>query len=119
MFQLVHDLVLPEDALIAHTCDNPACVNPEHLFLATPKDNSADMVRKQRGARGLRHGSKTHPERFRRGATVGTAKLTEAAVLEIRARRAEGEYEYVLAEHFGVSQSNIHMIVTRQTWAHI
>lgn len=47
---------VPDDMYVCHTCDNPGCINPEHLFLGSPKDNALDMANKGRH----RNSRKTH-----------------------------------------------------------
>jgi hypothetical protein len=55
---------IPDDMGICHRCDTPPCVNPDHLFLGTQKDNMADCAAKGRLATGEQHGSVTHPQCF-------------------------------------------------------
>lgn len=53
-WELANDTSIPEGMLVRHTCDNPPCCNAEHLVLGTPAENSHDMVRRGRSARGPR-----------------------------------------------------------------
>lgn len=92
-----------------HRCDNPACVNPAHLFEGTHADNMADMVAKGR----LR-------QEGRPGTANPNAKLTEQGVRDIRANWVLCRTTYdELAERFGVNRTTIHRVVERIDWRHI
>lgn len=96
----LHRGVIPEGMLVLHKCDNRLCVNPAHLYLGTPKDNTQDMIRKGRN-------SNTVPA-IRKANT----KLTDTQVAEIRRKYEEGDVpQRSLAKEYNVSVSRISELV--------
>lgn len=92
----------PKHLEAAHgPCHNPLCCNPRHLSWLTRKENSADM---------LRDGTSN------RGEAQGSSKLTED---EVRAIRADGRVQTVIAKAYGVNQALVSLIKNRKRWAHI
>jgi hypothetical protein len=91
---------IDDGLFVCHTCDNPSCVNPSHLFLGTLQDNVDDMMVKERNVRGR---------------NVNTCKLTEDDVLEIR-KLAGNLSTKELANRFGVSDTTIWQIANRKSW---
>ena len=87
---------------VLHQCDNRKCVNPNHLFLGTKKDNTNDARRKGRIAcRSVRKPSKNS---YNSGTSNGRAKLTEEDVVKIRELYASGQYTVIgLAKQYGVA----------------
>lgn len=119
----IHNGPIPEHdsyhgTMVCHHCDNPSCVNPEHLFIGLANDNVQDMVKKGRNrcGIGMRHGSKTKPDRKPRGEMSGASKLKTVDVLAIR---ESTDPLVVLADRFGVTASNIATIRKGKTWRHI
>ncbi len=119
--------VIPLGLFVCHHCDNPRCVRPDHLFIGTLKDNTADMLAKGRGfvtrpenkkrkVPPERHGSRLHPERYR-GELNGRAILDRKQVEEIRARYAAGGVsQFVLSDEYHVAQTTISAIVRGLRW---
>lgn len=95
---------IPDGMRVCHGCDNPACINPKHLFLGTQAENIDDMVAKGRQARGAR---------------VCGAKLIEADILVIRAAEGGRGLNSELARRFGVSGQQIADIRAGKYWAHV
>lgn len=91
----------PLGQCVCHRCDNPTCVNPAHLFLGTRDDNNQDMVRKDRHARGEKHGA---------------ARLTAD---DVRAIRASTATAVSLAPKYGISDRMVGKIRKREAWTHI
>ncbi len=113
---------IPIGVCVLHRCDNILCVNPEHLFLGSQADNIHDMVSKDRHTYGATHGSRTKPERVRRGSNHGMSKLTEQDIISIRAlyRYRSSEFgSYGLARRYGVSQHLIMCILKNKNWKHV
>lgn len=98
----LHAGPIPQGMFVCHRCDNPPCVNPAHLFLGTPADNSADMLAK---GRCRSHGVLGPCPKLR--GQRSAAKLTLAQLDEIwRAAGSQTE----ISERFGISQSHVSRI---------
>jgi hypothetical protein len=92
---------IPSGMLVRHRCDNPLCVRPDHLLLGTDQDNIDDKVSRGRQAKGER---------------VGSAILSDANVVEIRAIYERGEsHQAGIARLFGVDRRTINRIVHYQS----
>jgi hypothetical protein len=92
---------IPPGIEVCHRCDNPPCVNPDHLFLGTHADNFADAVAKGR----MHPGSKNY-----------NALLSESDVRLIRQMAAEGTQGVALARRFGVHPNTIYAVLRGRTW---
>lgn len=112
---------IPNGLRVLHQCDTPACINVDHLFLGTDRDNVRDMMAKGRAhMRGWPKGDKNHM-RINKGLLAGErngfAKLTGADVAEIRRLYAAGHRQVALATQFCVRQCHISRIVRGESWA--
>lgn len=100
----IHNGPISEGMLILHKCDNSTCVNIEHLFIGTQRDNVQDMIRKRR-------------HKVLRGSANPGAKLNEFKVVQIRDLYEEGGTSYAkLAREFHVSPKLIELVVKRIVW---
>ena len=95
---------IPLGNVVRHKCDNPKCINPEHLELGTHKQNMNDMVSRNRSAKGSHNGS---------------SRLSEADVRKIKNMRSEGKTYKRLSNEFGVSITSIHLICSGKKWKHV
>lgn len=107
---------LTKDEHALHSCDNPPCCNPAHLFPGTNLDNIADKIAK---GRATPVPSITHPERLPRGSQHYKARLTEQIVRDIRRDLGNGISQQAIAERHNVKQPTISDIAIGKTWKHI
>jgi len=119
-FMANHNVEITSDDLVLHKCDNPKCNNPDHLYRGTFKENSNDMMSRNRNGGQFKIGHRNSPEHIVRGEESVAAKLTNATVLEARARYKSGEMGYKrLAKIYGVGPSTMKNALSGKTWAHI
>lgn len=94
----------PKELKVCHTCDNPACCNPLHLFIGTHQDNMDDKVRKGRQYRGEQQWG---------------SRLSEKDVVMIRSLWKMGTHPRQLELQFGVSRGAIDKIIYNINWRHL
>lgn len=92
------------DLIACHTCDNPPCCNPAHLFWGTQTENCQDSMIKGRKAK---------------GEGTWTSKLTEELVLQIRAEVLMGKATADMAIEYGVSRVTISSVARGHTWKYL
>ena len=97
---------IPQGMQVCHSCDNPSCCNPEHLWIGTSNDNTRDSIKKGR-----------RPNEKKRAIAAG--KLTEEQVKEIRESFKNGSSPKELHEKYKISQSQISGILTYRFWRHV
>ena len=107
-------ITIPKGYVVMHKCDNPSCVNPEHLQVGTIQENNLDKLTKNRQSKP-------------KGMRNSRSKLTDDQVREIKSRAIVGHRSGYnngsnlkqLAEEFNVSIETIRLIANTQTWSHI
>jgi hypothetical protein len=100
---LAHNRKIPKGYVVRHTCDNPPCINPDHLVTGTAAANNRDRAKRGRSA-------------DFNGENAPNAKLTWPEVDEIRERLAAGESQGSLGRKFNVSRKTISKIAHGETW---
>lgn len=106
---LITNGYLDNNKFICHSCDNPSCVNPKHLWEGTAADNNADCRNKNRAV----------PPPDQKGENHSQHILTEHQVLDIRKKFENGIKQAELMRMYGISRNAIHKICQRKTWKHI
>jgi hypothetical protein len=94
-----------ENKFVCHKCDNIICVNPDHLFMGTPSDNTSDMMKKGRN-RYVAHA----------GERNGCSKLTNEQVVQIR---SDHRVLRLVAAEYGISKTVVSQIKRRKKWKHL
>ena len=101
LYQWVHGVELPQNITVNHHCDNPPCVNPQHLYAGTQQDNVADMIRRGRQAQGTQ---------------TAAARLSEA---DVRTIRSSSQTVRQLARQFGVTDWTIYKVLQGKSYRNV
>jgi len=112
--------IIISDECVCHSCDNPKCNNPEHLFTGSQIDNIADMNTKGRQGGTFKKGHINKYEAQVRGEKTPISKLEEDDIKEIfRLKREEGLGYKRIAKIYGLSPETIRAVLKRRTWKHV
>jgi len=90
---------IPDDTVVAHRCNNKKCINTNHMYLATAKQNSTDAARD-----GL----------YKVGQDHGRAVINDIQVLEIAKLYSDGMLQQSIADMFGISQGQVSYVIRKR-----
>jgi hypothetical protein len=109
-WELANSRPVPSGRDVLHTCDNPPCVNPGHLYVGTNLENARDRAERKRGK-----------EHRQQGEANDNAKLTEADVraIIVELQRVPRRSQQAIATQFGVAQQTVSRIMHRRSWSHL
>lgn len=102
----IHNGPIPNGFLVCHRCDVRNCINPDHLFTGTHKDNAQDKVRKGRS-------------NTARGESSAKSKIKESDVLKIRSLSKNGFTDLEIAGMYGISDNQVSNIALGLSWRHV
>lgn len=113
---LIHRGKIPDGLCVCHKCDTRGCVNPDHLWLGTNEENTADRQAKGRQSRGEKHSLDRRGKPGPKGELNRAAKITAEIAQSIR---ADSRKHKEIAQTYGVSQPLVSMIKSGKIWRHI
>ena len=105
VYEKVHGYI-PKGMVIMHSCDNPACINPNHLSANYQSENIKDMIEKGRSV-----------NKF--GSKHGMSKINETDVINIKKRLSEGDTCVAISKDYSVSEGTIRNIKKGRNWTHV
>jgi hypothetical protein len=111
---IIHFGQPPVGLRVLHRCDNKSCVNPDHLFVGTQKDNMHDCMKK-----GRFHFPINLIRHKQCGARCPNAKLTDSIVVQMRRERSNGHTYAEIAPKYGVTKECVSLVCRRLTWGHV
>ena len=103
-WEFANERKVPEGLSVCHTCDTPACVRPDHLFVGTMKENMEDCARKMRSTLGVRNAS---------------SRFSERDVLDIYFLSSRGHTGSAIARFIGVHDPTVYDIISGRGWRHM